>query len=214
MAALLALHRLPRLASRLRAPVSLTMPRVYPPIIHHDHLFSIRLVHAVGYQTLEPSLVLEEELVRGYKAEHYYPVRIGETFRDRYKVIGKLGYGLASTVWLCRDLRSDREYVALKVYINCSKLHREVPIYTHINSLRSQHDGHNHVRRLLDSFEISGPAGRHTCLVHEALGMNLEEPRHLVPGRVFAADLIRQSLRDVLRAMHFLHEEAHVVHTE
>lgn len=91
-------------------------------------------------------------------------------------------------------------------------MHREVPIYTHINSLRLQHDGHNHVRKLLDSFEISGPSGKHTCLVHEVLGMNLKELRHLVPGRVFAADLIRQSLRDMLRAMHFLHEEAHVIH--
>lgn len=36
--------------------------------------------------------------------------------------------------------------------------------------------------------------------------MNLEELRDLVPGRTFEADLIRQSLRDVLRAMQFLHE--------
>lgn len=175
------------------------------------------MVHTPNCDTLPPFIVteesVEEETVRGYKAEHYYPVRTGNLFHNRYKVIGKLGFGSASTVWLCHDLQKRKEYVALKVYINSSKVHRELPIYTHINSLDSQHQGRNHVRKLLDSFDISGPNGRHTCLVHEALGMNLEELRELVPGRVFAADLIRQSLRDVLRGMHFLHEEAHVVHT-
>ena len=53
----------------------------------------------------------------------------------------------------------------------------------------------------------------HLCLVHEALGMNLEELRDLVPDRVFAPDLVRQSLRDILRALRSLHEEAHVIHT-
>lgn len=52
----------------------------------------------------------------------------------------------------------------------------------------------------------------HLCLVHEALGMNLEL-RDLVPDRVFAPDLVRQSLRDILRALRSLHEEAHVIHT-
>lgn len=174
-------------------------------------------MHTPNCDTLPPFIVteesVEEETVRGYKAEHYYPVRTSNLFHNRYKVIGKLGFGSASTVWLCHDLQKRKEYVALKVYINSSKVHRELPIYTHINSLDSQHEGRNHVRKLLDSFDISSPNGRHTCLVHEALGMNLEELRELVPSRVFAADLIRQSLRDVLRGMHFLYEEAHVVHT-
>ena len=43
--------------------------------------------------------------------------------------------------------------------------------------------------------------------------MNLEELRDLVPGGMFVADLIRQSLRDILRGLHFLHEEAHIIHT-
>ena len=172
-----------------------------------------RMTHAPSYATLDSSCTIEEEKVRGYKAEHYYPVKTGEVFQHRYSVIGKLGYGSASTVWLCHDLSKEYCYVALKIYINCSKVHREVPIYNHINSLQSQYEGRNHIRRLLDSFEMSGPHGKHTCLVHEALGMNLEELRDLVPDRMFAADLIRQSLRDVLRGLYFLHEEARVIHT-
>jgi len=175
--------------------------------------FSTRMEHCSASIDIEPSLAIEEETVRGYKAEHYYPVQIGLVFNDRYRVVGKLGYGSASTVWLCHDLRDEKQYVALKVYINCSRMHRELPIYTYIDNIHSQHGGQMNLRRLLDSFEIDGPNGKHHCLVHEALGMNLEELRDLVPGREFTSDLVRESLRDILRALHFLREEAHVIHT-
>lgn len=36
------------------------------------------MAHAGNYDTLDPSLAVEEEMVRDYKAEHYYPVRTGE----------------------------------------------------------------------------------------------------------------------------------------
>ncbi|KAF2211073.1 hypothetical protein CERZMDRAFT_112879 [Cercospora zeae-maydis SCOH1-5] len=134
---------------------------------------------------LESSVVLEEETVRGYRPEHYYPVQIGDLFHDRYRVVGKLGYGSASTVWLCHDLQKQSAYVALKVYINSSK-------------------------------KAAGPLrhGHHTCLVHEAAGMNFEELRELVPDETFEPDLIRQSVRSILRGMHFLHSEARVIHTD
>ena len=140
-------------------------------------------------------------------------MKLGQLFHDRYRVIGKLGYGSAATVWLCNDLHEGAAYVALKVYINRSKTQRELPIYRHVNGIRSEHGGGNYIRKLLDSFEVAGPHGTHVCLVHEALGMNMEELRELTPDRLFSADLARQSLRDILRGLHFLHTEAHVVHT-
>lgn len=48
---------------------------------------------------------IEEETIPKYIASRYYPVRIGDVFRDRYQVVGKLGFGTSSTVWLARDLR-------------------------------------------------------------------------------------------------------------
>ncbi|BDD61524.1 hypothetical protein MAP00_006565 [Monascus purpureus] len=53
---------------------------------------------------LDPNDKLEEETLRGYSPDHFYPVKIGDVFRSRYQVVGKLGYGGHSTVWLCRDL--------------------------------------------------------------------------------------------------------------
>ena len=149
------------------------------------------------FETIDPTIPVEEETIRGYKAQHYYPVKIGQVFNDRYRTIGKLGYGSASTVWLCRDLRKQNEYVALKVYTNCSKVHRELPVYKHINALHSEHDGRDNVRKLLQSFEIEGPDGRHICLVHQPLGISLGELRKLTRDGVFGVDLIRQTLRHI-----------------
>lgn len=47
---------------------------------------------------------IEEELFPDYVASRYYPVRIGEVLRGRYQIVGKLGFGASSTVWLARDL--------------------------------------------------------------------------------------------------------------
>lgn len=46
--------------------------------------------------------VEEEELIH-YNPEHFYPVKIGEVFDSRHRVVAKLGFGTSSTIWLCRD---------------------------------------------------------------------------------------------------------------
>lgn len=49
---------------------------------------------------------IEEETFTDYVSSRYYPVRLGEILQERYQIVGKLGYGTSSTVWLARDLRS------------------------------------------------------------------------------------------------------------
>lgn len=56
--------------------------------------------------TTSHSKPIEEETLSDYDAEHFYPVHIGDTLNARYSVLGKLGYGVTSTVWLCRDLEN------------------------------------------------------------------------------------------------------------
>jgi hypothetical protein len=48
---------------------------------------------------------VEEEKLAWYTQDHFYPVKIGDVFHSKYQVVGKLGYGGYSTVWLCRDLQ-------------------------------------------------------------------------------------------------------------
>lgn len=48
--------------------------------------------------------LVEEENVKACTHLGWYPVVIGEVFLDRYEVLGKLGWGQTSTIWLCKDL--------------------------------------------------------------------------------------------------------------
>lgn len=58
-----------------------------------------------NFPRVNPAQKIEEETIPEYVASRYYPVRLGEILQDRYQIIGKLGYGMTSTVWLARDLR-------------------------------------------------------------------------------------------------------------
>ena len=66
-------------------------------------------------QINSPSLI-EEETLPFYRPEHFYPVYIGDLLNSRYKVLGKLGYGAYSTVWLCRDKWCDSIYYGYSYY--------------------------------------------------------------------------------------------------
>lgn len=93
--------------------------------------FTWRLHHSVAnprlpnpsFERIDSSHVVVEETLSGYRSRHFYPLRLEDVLHDRYKIIGKLGFGSASTVWLCRDLQKQFEYAALKVYVNNSKYH-------------------------------------------------------------------------------------------
>jgi serine/threonine-protein kinase SRPK3 len=58
-----------------------------------------------GFVPIPADQKVEEETLPHYAASQYYPVQIGKIFCARYQVVGKLGFGVTSTVWLARDLR-------------------------------------------------------------------------------------------------------------
>lgn len=51
------------------------------------------------------SQLIEEQTLPFYEQKRYYPVRIGSSLRDQYRIVAKLGFGAYSTVWLARDER-------------------------------------------------------------------------------------------------------------
>ncbi|RDW90043.1 uncharacterized protein DSM5745_01818 [Aspergillus mulundensis] len=119
-----------------------------------------RTLPTAGFPLVEPDQLIEEEEIPDYKhnPDRFYPVQLGEVFNERYQTIAKLGFGTSSTTWLARDLR-DRRYVALKVYVHTSRAHRELPFYQHIQPQLKETPprGRVNIRRLLDSFQITGP---------------------------------------------------------
>jgi len=67
--------------------------------------FSTAPSASAAFEELPKDALVQEEDVPGYRADNYYPVTLGEVLNDRYRVVAKLGYGVGSTVWLCRDLK-------------------------------------------------------------------------------------------------------------
>ncbi|EFW16404.1 hypothetical protein D8B26_005743 [Coccidioides posadasii str. Silveira] len=174
---------------------------------------------ASGFTELDPAVPIEEELLPDYIAEMYYPVRIGEVLNDRYQVVCKLGYGTTSTVWLARDLRNTDDsftYVALKIYVNRYIKRDETVIYDRINAASNveRHPGCRFVRKLLTSFDIQGPHGKHLCVVHQALGMSMDQLLRFFPRRSIPMDSMKRCLRQLLITLDFLHTEAGIIHTD
>lgn len=58
-----------------------------------------------GFEVIDTSEIIEEEMLPTYKPEKYYPARIGQVLEERYQIVGKVGYGGSSTVWLARDFQ-------------------------------------------------------------------------------------------------------------
>ncbi|KKZ60978.1 hypothetical protein EMCG_04402 [[Emmonsia] crescens] len=168
-----------------------------------------------GFDIVDVAEKLEEETLPNYNPANYYPAHLGQVLVDRYQIVGKLGYGVTSTVWLGRDLLEAR-YVTLKISTASSKRNNEINIYKQLDSVASKidHVGQNLYRKLYDSFEITASRGTtHTCLVQEPLGLSLEQILDLRRSRLLTTDLLKPLLRQLLIGLDFLHV-AGVVHTE
>ncbi|RGP65954.1 serine threonine cmgc group [Fusarium sporotrichioides] len=160
---------------------------------------------------------VEEETLPDYLPARYYPVRIGEVFVDRYQVVGKLGFGASSTVWLANDL-SQQSHVALKVFIRSQALgdqvENEIAMYKRMEQRASNHPGRSAVRTLSDSFRVNGPDGDHLVLAHPPLWQSVEGAiRRSSPKRLPASGT-RFVLKDLFLALEYLHDECQIIHTD
>ncbi|KAI1426304.1 serine threonine protein kinase, CMGC group [Xylaria sp. FL1777] len=161
---------------------------------------------------------IEEETLPDYRASRYYPVDIGEVLSNRYQVVGKLGFGTSSTVWLARDL-GGRRHVALKLFINSAsmgeQLDNELNMYRRMKEKGSaNHPGRSAVRELLDSFDIEGPDGRHRCLVHPPLWESMLTFLHRNPVVRLPVPVLAIVLQRLFLALDFLHRECLIIHTD
>ena len=192
-------------------------------------LSAIRKLRHISFHTpgksqkvylLTPSAPLEEEFLDRYRPGLYHPVKLGDIFNNRYRILRKLGWGLQSTVWLAKDTNISN-HVALKILIAAAYDERwqsrpitfENEVLQHINHVRSDHPGRNHVSKLLDGFDHRGPHGTHRCLVFNVLGRDLDSfSRQWSPPRV-PSPILRQIARQLLSALDFLHRSCGIIHT-
>ncbi|KAH7317634.1 serine threonine protein kinase, CMGC group [Rhexocercosporidium sp. MPI-PUGE-AT-0058] len=160
---------------------------------------------------------IEEELFIDYCASRYYPVLIGQILKDRYQIVGKLGFGASSTIWLARDLEG-RRHVSLKLVVHFesmgAQLDHELSMYKRISASSSKHAGRGAVRELLDSFDVIGPDGSHRCLVHPPLWESVLTFLHRNPVRRLPVPVLAFVLRRLCLALDFLHTECQIIHTD
>ncbi|KAF4987740.1 hypothetical protein FGRMN_10164 [Fusarium graminum] len=171
---------------------------------------------ATGFHLIAHDIKVEEEEIPDYVASRFYPVYLGQILQARYQTVTKLGFGSSSTIWLARDLR-ERKYVALKIYVHTSHFHRELSIYQSMSPIlaRTNNPGRNNIRNLVDSFEIEGPDGRHIVLVMQAAQMSLRDFKTVFrEDGGFDEAFVRGAVEELLKALDFIHKEAHVVHTD
>ncbi|KAF7122249.1 hypothetical protein CNMCM5793_000206 [Aspergillus hiratsukae] len=168
-----------------------------------------RVFPTSGWDSINPSIPVEEETIPTYRPEKFYPVRIGEVFNHRYQVVGKLGYGSSAT-------NREHRYVTLKVYTASSSVNREIEIYKHLDTFQSDHADQSCLRPLLEIFQTPQSEGHsvHTCLVHPPLGISLDQLPPLLPGGVMSSAMVRTTTRNTLAALDFLHTEAGIIHTD
>ncbi|KAL4808589.1 protein kinase [Aspergillus unguis] len=165
---------------------------------------------------LDPNYKVDEEKLEWYSREAFLPIKIGDVFQSKYQVVGKLGYGGYSTVWLCRDLQ-EHAYVTLKLYEHDSPhAEGEIRVYEHLQGLQSSHTGSILVRTMLDKFYLSSSDGSksYQCLIHPPLGMSLFELRNRTRGKVFPENLLKPTVIHILLALDFLHTGGGVIHSD
>ena len=111
---------------------------------------------------------------------------------------------------------SDSKFVTVKVCTRDSqksaRLRRELAFYEHASLIKSQHPGQHYIRGLYETFDISGPSGQHLCLVHPPMHMTINELQYKNPAHRLNEELLRLTLLNLLNALSFLHDEAHVTH--
>ncbi|TKA47002.1 hypothetical protein B0A49_13088 [Cryomyces minteri] len=167
-----------------------------------------------NYEVVGGAQKLEEEAFEDYQTGKYYPVRIGDVLASKHQVVGKLGFGVSSTVWLARDLILHR-HVTLKVFTRDHQNDGEIEMYEHLMKGNPSHPGKRFVRTFLDSFTIPRAGGSHHCLVHTPLWGSLRDMIARNPYRDrFNEELLRETLYRLFQALDYLHTDRKIIHTD
>ncbi|TGO33322.1 hypothetical protein BHYA_0252g00030 [Botrytis hyacinthi] len=132
---------------------------------------------------------------------------------SKYQVVGKLGYGVTSTVWLARNLQA-HEHVSLKIYTRDGDSQEEFEIYKCLKKGNNSHPGFRHVRTALEIFTIPRVGGDHTYLVQKPMWESFRELRYRLPNHCFTEKILKGALKQLFLALDYLHTECQLVHTD
>jgi serine/threonine-protein kinase SRPK3 len=186
-----------------------------------------------GFEVIGSSCLVEEEEWEWYKPEEFYPVRIGEVFKSRYQVVGKLGYGQVWRIWhgvampgsivrhsvtyivksyIIYYTARDHKHVTLKIG-TLEALGGELRALRYIRTIKTNHPGSFFIRKMLDEFQVDNKNGKFVCSVHPPLAISVKSFRSLLHERALPVGFLKLVLKHLLISLDFLHSEAKVIHT-
>ncbi|CAG8325338.1 unnamed protein product [Penicillium salamii] len=133
--------------------------------------------------------------------------------------ISPVDWGVSSTIWLARDLQGPigepEIVVALKIANNnATSAGHEREVEEHIAMADPSHRGRSVIRTLLDSFEVKGPEGPHSCLIYSPMREPLSIYQRHFADRRMPLPLIKTYIRALLTGLDYLHRECRTVHTD
>ncbi|CAL2048535.1 unnamed protein product [Caenorhabditis brenneri] len=150
----------------------------------------------------------------------YCTVDIGTAcYNNKYEIVKKLGWGSYATVYMAKN-REEDTYVALKFiksavsYFDSSM--KEIQYHATIQQQRRRKaKGAKYVSTFLESFMHRGPNGQqHHVLAFDLLGPSLYDVVHASEIDMFHTEKARQLCRQLLQAVHFLHDKCGIIHCD
>jgi serine/threonine-protein kinase SRPK3 len=182
----------------------------------------------------------DDEGEDGYRKGGYHPVQLNEIYNRRYRVLGKLGWGHFSTVWLCEDLKRTEDspvYVAMKVQKSATHYTEAACDEIELLTLAAQKKNaeewaakkvpaeitddpskwipkYTGVVQLLDYFEHHGPHGKHVCMVFETMGPNILALIKKYNFKGVPIDVVRKVTLHTLIGLDYLHRVCGIIHTD
>lgn len=126
---------------------------------YNSNIFPVEKAPPFLYQPIEGVERLER-----YQPGGYYPALIGDMFKDRYRIVHKLGQGTYSTVWLARD-EQQAVYVAVKIGTGDSPSSEADVLCAITDTCQADCSGRAMIPLIHDRFEIQSPNGSHKCYV-------------------------------------------------
>eukprot|EP00754_Rhynchopus_humris_P017301 Rhum_TRINITY_DN14551_c0_g1::Rhum_TRINITY_DN14551_c0_g1_i1::g.95839::m.95839/K08832/SRPK3, STK23; serine/threonine-protein kinase SRPK3 len=157
----------------------------------------------------------QEERKEEYRKGGYHPVSEGELYNHRYRTVHKLGWGYFSTVWLVWDY-VDSDFKAMKVQKGAEH-YREAAL-DEIKLLAQIMEGDPKSEKcccsMTDSFEHTGPNGKHIIMVFLVLGENLLSLITKYDYKGAPLKLVRKIAQQTLIGLDYLHRERQIIHTD
>ncbi|GAQ10370.1 SRSF protein kinase 3 [Aspergillus lentulus] len=164
--------------------------------------------------------LVDEEVCPNYNSAAFYPAKSGEVLAKKFQLLVKIGWGSQSTVWLAQDMSrlkwQTEQTVALKIINsnNSDDARHEKEIESHISQQDPEHRGSVILRTCMDDFEVTGPEGKHTCLVYEPMREPLWILQRRFVDRKLPLPIAKAYIYFLLVGLDYLHSECKVVHTD